>query len=108
MIHDRPSPKEIGWVDRSIRWFQLTGNRFAVSVVLLVGFVGPFFVAAVLDTVNLTPDQLMGYLNGAVNGLLTLVPISVGANQIFRNSGRSTSSTSAGRGRPNSGRRSKN
>ncbi len=41
---------------------------------VIVGFLG-------LATVT-TPSRVMWYLNGTVNGLLTLVPISVGVNQI--------------------------
>lgn len=68
---------------RLTRWFLLTGNRLSVSLVILVGIGAAFVVVggSGLATVT-TQSRVMWYLNGTVNGLLTLVPISVGVNQI--------------------------
>ena len=65
------------------RWFLLTGDRLVVSLVILLGIGAAFVVAGVLGIVTVTtPSRVMWYLNGTVNGLLTLVPIAVGVNQI--------------------------
>ena len=65
------------------RWFLLTGNRLVVSAALLAGIAGLFFAAGLLGLATVTtPNRVMWFLNGTVNGLLTLVPISVGVNQI--------------------------
>lgn len=65
------------------RWFLLTGNRLSVSLVILIGIGAAFVIlgGSGLATVT-TPSRVMWYLNGTINGLLTLVPISVGVNQI--------------------------
>lgn len=74
---------ESWWGLKPGRWFLLTGNRLAVTVVLLVGFAGPLFAAGALGLVRLTTaSRTLWFLNGTVNGLLTLIPISVGVNQI--------------------------
>lgn len=65
------------------RWFLLTGNRLTVSLVILFGIGAAFVVVGGLGLATVTtPSRVMWYLNGTVNGLLTLVPISVGVNQI--------------------------
>ncbi|WP_222914461.1 hypothetical protein [Natrinema sp. SYSU A 869] len=65
------------------RWFLLTGNRLSVSLVILVGIGVAFVVVGGSGLATVTaPSRVMWYLNGTVNGLLTLVPISVGVNQI--------------------------
>ncbi|RBI63203.1 hypothetical protein DMJ13_01255 [halophilic archaeon] len=65
------------------RWFLLTGNRLLVSLVMLLGIAGLFVVSGAFGLATVTtPNRVMWYLNGTVNGLLTLVPISVGVNQI--------------------------
>ncbi|WP_247000130.1 hypothetical protein [Halosolutus gelatinilyticus] len=65
------------------RWFLLTGNRLLVSLVMLLGIGAVFFAVGVLGIATVTtPTRVMWYLNGTVNGLLTLIPISVGVNQI--------------------------
>lgn len=65
------------------RWLLLTGNRLAVSAVLLVGFAGPFVAVGLVGLATVTaPTRVLWFLNGTVNGLLTLVPIAVGVNQI--------------------------
>lgn len=67
-----------------VRWFLLTGNRLLVSLVILLGIGAAFFVVGILGIATVTtPSRVMWYLNGTVNGLLTLVPISVGVNQII-------------------------
>lgn len=65
------------------KWFLLTGNRLSVSLVILLGIGGTFVVVGDLGLATVTtPSRVLWYLNGTVNGLLTLVPISVGVNQI--------------------------
>ena len=66
-----------------MRWLLLTGNRLTVSVAMLLGVGGLFVAAGLFELATVTtPNRVMWYLNGTVNGLLTLVPISVGVNQI--------------------------
>lgn len=70
-------------VEGFTRWFLLTGNRLSVSLVILVGIGTAFVVVGGTGLITVTtPSRVMWYLNGTVNGLLTLVPISVGVNQI--------------------------
>jgi hypothetical protein len=65
------------------QWFLLTGNRLIVAAVMLAGIAGSFFAAGLLGLATVTtPNRVMWFLNGTVNGLLTLVPIAVGVNQI--------------------------
>ena len=65
------------------RWFLLTGNRLLVSLVMLLGIGAAFFAVGGLGIATVTtPSRVMWYLNGTVNGLLTLVPITVGVNQV--------------------------
>ncbi|MFC6826686.1 hypothetical protein [Halopelagius fulvigenes] len=73
--------------DRSVsgfaRWFLLSGNRHLVSLVVLSGIGAAFLAVGILDLATVTtPNRVMWYLNGTVNGLLTLVPITIGVNQI--------------------------
>lgn len=66
-----------------VRWLLLTGNRSAVAAAMLLGVAGLFFAVGLLGFATVTtPNRVMWFLNGTVNGLLTLVPISVGVNQI--------------------------
>lgn len=66
-----------------IRWLLLTGNRLVVAVAMILGVAALFVAAGLLDLATVTtPNRVMWYLNGTVNGLLTLVPIAVGVNQI--------------------------
>ena len=68
---------------RLTRWFLLTGNRLLVSLVMLFGIGAAFSVVSILEIATVTaPSRVMWYLNGTVNGLLTLIPIAVGVNQI--------------------------
>ncbi len=70
-------------VDALERWFLLSGNRLLVSLVVLLGIGLAFVATAALGLATVTrPSRMMWYLNGTVNGLLTLVPIAVGVNQI--------------------------
>lgn len=65
------------------RWFLLTGNRLTVSVLVLLGIGGLLAGAGLLGIATVTkPSRVLWFLNGTINGLLTLVPISVGVNQI--------------------------
>lgn len=66
-----------------MHWLLLSGNRLAVAGIGLVGIDGLFFAAGILGLLTMTtPNRMMWFLNGTVNGLLTLVPIAVGVNQI--------------------------
>lgn len=69
--------------DRLLRWLLLSGDRWLVAAVLSVGifvvFLG-FGFAGFVTTSN--PNRAMWFLNGTINGLLTLIPIAVGINQI--------------------------
>lgn len=68
---------------RVTRWVLLTGNRLVVAAAMLLGIGVAFLVAGFLDIATVTTaERVMWYLNGTVNGLLTLVPITVGVNQI--------------------------
>ncbi|GAA0683046.1 hypothetical protein ACFQDG_00460 [Natronoarchaeum mannanilyticum] len=72
--HDSSAPE---------RWVLLTGSRLLVSLVILLVIGLVFVTTAVLGLATVTtPSRVMWYLNGTVNGLLTLVPIAVGVNQI--------------------------
>ncbi|SEV87339.1 hypothetical protein [Natrinema salifodinae] len=65
------------------RWFLLTGNRLLVTLIILLGIGAAFGVVGLFGLATVTtPSRVMWYLNGTVNGLLTLVPIAVGVNQI--------------------------
>ena len=65
------------------RWFLVAGDRRLVSLVVLIGVGVTFFLVGILGIATVTtPPRVMWYLNGTVNGLLTLVPIAVGVNQI--------------------------
>ncbi|WP_137286182.1 hypothetical protein [Halorussus salinisoli] len=77
------TPRSRRGTGRAERWFLLTGRRSLVAVVLLAGIGGLFAVAGLLGLATVTtPSRVLWFLNGTVNGLLTLVPISVGVNQI--------------------------
>ncbi|WP_247729035.1 hypothetical protein [Halovivax limisalsi] len=72
-----------GFTARGTRWLLLTGNRLLVSLLFLLGVGSAFVVVAILELATVTtPRRMMWFLNGAVNGLLTLIPITVGVNQI--------------------------
>ena len=69
--------------DRLMRWILLTGDRFHITaaitgllfvIFLLFGFAG--FISLSV------PERAVWFLNGTINGLLTLIPIVVGLNQI--------------------------
>lgn len=68
--------------DRMARWLLLSGDRFAVTAVLTLGVFGLFVVLGALGIVTLAPGRMQWFLNGTINGLLTLIPIAVGVNQI--------------------------
>lgn len=79
-IGESATPKSI---EGFVGWFLLTGNRFLVSIVLLLVTGVAFFLVGILGVATVTKaSRVMWYLNGTVNGLLTLIPISVGVNQI--------------------------
>lgn len=68
---------------RYVQWALLVGDRTTVAV----GIAGVTFLAvallAFLGVVGLRSSRMMWYLNGTINGLLTLIPIAVGINQII-------------------------
>lgn len=69
--------------DRLMRWLLLSANRFAVAAVLTVGIFGIVLVFSFAGIVAIhIPDRVMWFLNGVINGLLTLIPVAVGINQI--------------------------
>lgn len=64
-------------------WFLVGGDRLLVALVMLLAVGAAFVVIAMTGIATVTtPRRVMWYLNGTVNGLLTLVPITVGVNQI--------------------------
>lgn len=66
-----------------VHWFLVGGDRLAVSLVVLLAVGAAFLVAGLAGIASVTmPRRVMWYLNGTVNGLLTLIPITVGVNQI--------------------------
>lgn len=69
--------------DRLTRWLLLGGNRLAVSGVLVAMMFVTFLVFGLAGIVTFSkPDRMLWFLNGTINGLLTLIPIAVGINQI--------------------------
>ena len=71
------------WIDRARRWVLLSGNRLTVSALTLTGTFAAFALTSAVGLIPATkPAKLMWLLNGVVNGLLTLIPIAVGVNQI--------------------------
>lgn len=69
--------------DRLLRWLLLSGDRWVVAAVLSVGIFGVFLVFGFTGLVTTSnPNRAMWFLNGTINGLLTLIPIAVGINQI--------------------------
>ena len=69
--------------DRLTRWLLLGGNRLTVSGVLVAVMFVTFLVFGLAGIVTISkPDRMLWFLNGTINGLLTLIPIAVGINQI--------------------------
>lgn len=69
--------------DRLTRWLLLDGNRLAVSGVLVAVIFVVFLVFGLAGIVTVSkPNRMLWFLNGTINGLLTLIPIAVGINQI--------------------------
>lgn len=69
--------------DRLLRWLLLSGDRLAVAAILSSGIFVVFLVFGVAGLITTsTPNRAMWFLNGTINGLLTLIPIAVGINQI--------------------------
>lgn len=64
-------------------WLLITGDRLLVALLMLVIVGVAFLVAGYTGIASVTMSgRVMWYLNGTVNGLLTLIPITVGVNQI--------------------------
>lgn len=71
------------YMARFVQWFLVSGDRLYVTLVMLVGVGVAFLVAGLSGIASVTmAGRVMWYLNGTVNGLLTLIPITVGVNQI--------------------------
>ena len=69
--------------DWLMRWLLLTGNRFLIATVITVLIFVVFLVGGLTEFLLFSvPKRAVWYLNGTINGLLTLVPIAVGLNQI--------------------------
>lgn len=68
--------------DRLMRWVLLSGDRLRITAVLTIGVFVVFLVFGLAGLVTPDPNRAMWFLNGTINGLLTLIPIAVGINQI--------------------------
>lgn len=67
-----------------MRWFLLTGDRLAAAALFLAGIFAAFLAAAAAGLVAPDdPGRLIRVLNAVLAGLLTLIPITVGVNQII-------------------------
>lgn len=86
---EHTSPDSIGSLEedpirsRLAQWVLLTGDRRTVAA----SFTAAIFLAVALlaaaGVVGLSAPRMMWFLNGTINGLLTLIPITVGINQII-------------------------
>lgn len=83
-MSDSGSPVEPDkMMDRIVRWLLLSGNRLTVTAVLSLVIFRVVFVLGVAHIVMVTiPGRMMWYLNGTINGLLTLILIAIGINQV--------------------------
>ncbi|WP_101295379.1 hypothetical protein [Halegenticoccus soli] len=68
---------------RIARWALLDGDRMEVSAALVAGIFGAFVSLAVAGLIGVSASRMMWFLNGTINGLLTLIPITIGINQII-------------------------
>lgn len=77
---DRPDSPAAG---RLSRWFLFAGDRLVVAGAVTAAIFGVVLVFGLAGVITVgKPARLLWLLNGIVNGLLTLVPIAVGVNQI--------------------------
>ena len=68
---------------RLTRWILLTGDRSLIAAAITGVIFVVFLVAGLGGYISLSvPDRAVWFLNGTINGLLTLIPIAVGLNQI--------------------------
>ena len=69
--------------DCLMRWVLLTGDRSYITAAITGLFFVIFFLFGVAGFISLSvPERAVWFLNGTINGLLTLIPIAVGLNQI--------------------------
>jgi hypothetical protein len=69
--------------DWMTRWILLTGHRSLIAAVITGVLFVIFLVTGFAGYISLSvPDRAVWFLNGTINGLLTLIPIVVGLNQI--------------------------
>lgn len=77
----RPSADPIR--SRYAQWVLFVGDRTTVAALIAAAaFLVVAFLASV-GVVGLSSSRMMWFLNGTINGLLTLIPIAVGINQIL-------------------------
>ncbi|WP_227376336.1 hypothetical protein [Haladaptatus halobius] len=83
MVDSERSQPDSSTTDRLTRWLLLGGNRLAVSGVIVAVIFITFLIFGLAGIVTISkPDRMLWFLNGTINGLLTLIPIAVGINQI--------------------------
>ena len=68
---------------RLTRWILLTGDRSLIAAAITGVIFVVFLVSGLGGYISLSvPARAVWFLNGTINGLLTLIPIAVGLNQI--------------------------
>lgn len=77
----RPSADPIR--SRYAQWVLLVGDRTTVAVLIAAAVFLVVAILASVGVVGLRSSRMMWFLNGTINGLLTLIPIAVGINQII-------------------------
>lgn len=75
-------PSEDSVTAQLVRWLLLSGDRFAVTAGLTLGVFGFFTILGLFGIITIPPSKMQWFLNGTINGLLTLIPVAVGINQI--------------------------
>lgn len=69
--------------DRLARWLLLSGERSLIAAAITGVIFVVFLVSGLAGFILLSvPKRAVWFLNGTINGLLTLIPIAVGLNQI--------------------------
>lgn len=83
MTNSERSQPDASTTDRLTRWLLLGGNRLAVAGVIVAVIFVIFLIFGLAGIITISkPDRMLWFLNGTINGLLTLIPIAVGINQI--------------------------
>lgn len=83
MTDSEPDRPDSPATDRLIRWFLFAGDRLVVAGAVTAAIFGVVLVFGLAGVITVgKPARLLWLLNGIVNGLLTLIPIAVGVNQI--------------------------